>query len=187
MVRNILLPTGTKLFKNALFLRSSTGEFLISGCDTQRANTNIEMAQFWSRFLGCKMREVPRIATKRFLDINIEYIDQHIDDPVAKADWYGHVTSELTSKKRRISPRTFIDEYVPEEHRARFEDLLERRRFPLKAFDLDTSDVKNRLRRLLYRTRNGAHVSVPFDKPELVQIEAERIVILDSVSTVGRQ
>ena len=187
MVRNILLPTGTKLFKNALFLRGGNGEFLISGCDTQRANTNVEMAQFWSRFLGCQMREVPRIATKRFLDINIEYIDHHIENPVTKADWYSHVTSELTSKKRRISPRAYIDDYVPEEHRVPFEELLKQRRFPLKAFDLDTSDVKNRLRRLLYRTRNGAHVSVPFDKPELVQIETERIVILDSLSTVGRQ
>jgi len=188
VVRDLLLTTGTKLFKNALFLRSgANGEFLISGCDTQRANTNIEMAQFWSKFLGCQMREVPRIATKRFLDINIEYIDQHIDDPVAKADWYSHVTSELTSKKRRISPRAYIDDYVPEDHRVPFEELLKQRRFPLNAFDLDTSDVKHRLRRLLYRTRNGAHVSVPFDKPELLQIETERIVILDSLSTVGRK
>src|ERR1017187_2431050 len=115
------------------------------------------------------------------------YIDQHVEDPVTKADWYSHVTSELTSKKRRISPRGFIDDYVPEEHRAPFEELLKQRRFPLKAFDLDTSDVKSRLRRLLYRTRSGAHVSVPFDKPELIQIEVERIVILDSLSSVGRQ
>ena len=187
VVRDLLLTTGTKLFKNALFLRSGSGDddFLISACDTQRSTTNIEMAQFWSSFLGCELKEAPRIATKRFFELNREYIKTSVPDAVEKSNWYDHTVSELKSQKRSILPRQFIEDYVPRHHQQPFEDFLRENKFPLRQFSLDASDIASKLRRLSYHTDRGATVSVPADEQDIVSIEADRIIVTDPVSSVG--
>lgn len=187
VVRDLLLTTGTKLFKNALFLRTGPADddFSIAGCDTQRWTTYVEMAQFWFSFLGCELQVAPRIATKRFFELNREYIKTHVTDPVEKSDWYDHTVSEMKSQKRSISPRQFIDDYVPRHHQQPFEDFLRERKFSLRQFALDASDIASKLRRLSYHTDRGATVSVPADAQDIISVEAERIIVADPVSSVG--
>ena len=183
VVRDLILTTSKRVFKNVLFLRTSEGSFLIRACDIQQ--TDIEIAQFWRNFLGCDFKVVGRILTKRFYELNQEYIDKFVSDPTEKAAWWQSTLSELSSRKKAIDPNEYIESYVPPPHQPRFEKFLTEHDFPLKPFRLDTSVIVSHLRRIMYRGVKGSIVSVPADKKELIKIESERIVVADSVETVG--
>src|ERR1019366_4366425 len=95
---NLVLTDGTRLFKSALFVRKSQDEddFAALACDTQRPfGSSDELAQFWLRFLGCKVAEEPRVATKKFFEAALDYVNTALTDPVEKATFYDHVVSEL--------------------------------------------------------------------------------------------
>ena len=124
---NLVLTEGTRLFKAALFVRTGPGgdDFGSAACDSQRPfGSTDELAQFWLRFLGCKLTEEPRVATKKFFEAALVYVNDAITDPVEKTKVYDHVISELTSEKKSFSPRTFIEEYIPKTHRESFESFL---------------------------------------------------------------
>lgn len=184
VVHDLLLTTTTKLFKNALFVRAAGDEFGITACDTQRSSTNLEIARFWARFLGCEVKEEPRVATRRFYDLNMQYIREHVGDPIAKNEWAEHTISELKSQKKVISPRKFIEDYVPLEHRQPFEEFLGEKRFPLRQFGLNTEDIKRKLTTRAYHTARGAKVTVPADATEIIEIEQERIVVADPLTSI---
>ena len=184
LVQDLMLPSATKLFKNALFLRGAGEEFAITACDTQRSTTNLEIARFWARFLGCEVKEEPRVATKRFYEINMQYIRESVKDPIAMNTWAEHTVSELKSNKKVISPRKFIEDYVPEAHRQPFEDFLQQKRFPLRQFGLNTLDISRKLAMRAYHTSRGAKVVVPADAADILTIERERIIVSDSLSSI---
>jgi hypothetical protein len=91
----------------------------------------------------------------------------------------------LNSRKSSLSPRQFIEEHVPEGHQQAFEDFLKENAFSLKQFSLDTSAIASHLRRLLFRGVKGTIVSVQADQADLVTVESDRIVVADSVASVG--
>lgn len=68
VLENLVLTDGTRLFNSALFVKAGTQleDFEGIGCDDQRSfGSTDELAQFWLRFLGCRLREEPRVTTKR--------------------------------------------------------------------------------------------------------------------------
>jgi hypothetical protein len=187
---NLVLTEGTRLFKAALFVRTGPGgdDFSSAACDSQRPfGSTDELAQFWLRFLGCKLTEEPRVATKKFFEAALVYVNDVITDPVEKTRVYDHVISELTSEKKSFSPRSFIEEYVPKAHRESFETFLKERHVTLKQFTLDTSEISGRLRRRSYHTSKGVEVRVPEDEADLIEIGEERIVISDTVTRVDHK
>lgn len=186
---NLVLTEGTRLFKAALFVRTGPGDddFSSGACDSQRPfGSTDELAQFWLRFLGCKLVEEPRVATKKFFEATLNYVNEAITDPVEKTKVYDHVMSEMSWKKT-LSPRTFIEEYVPKAHRESFENFLKERHVSLKQFQLDTSEIASRIRRRSYHTAKGAEVRVPEDQAEIVSVKEESIVIADTLTRVDHK
>jgi hypothetical protein len=111
---NLVLTGGTKLFKNALFVRTGPhdGNFSALAVDNQRSfAATVAMAQFWQKFLGCKLREEPRITTKKFYEASVAYLNRYISDPVEMTQIYEHIVSELSSQKPTLSPKSFIEVY----------------------------------------------------------------------------
>lgn len=188
VLENLVLTDGTRLFKSALFLKSGKEPQDFDGvaCDDQRPfGSTDELAQFWMRFMGCRVKEEPRVATKRFFEIAVRYVNDVVTDPVEKNTIYEHVISELKSQKKHLSPKRFIEEYLPAEHQQRFTDFLGEHRLPLHQFVLDVSAIERRLRRRSFHTAKGVTVTVPVDDPTIVVVEAERIVVNDTVTKVG--
>jgi hypothetical protein len=185
---NLVLTGGTKLFKNALFLRTGPNEqnFKAIACDNQRSfASTIAMAQFWQKFLGCKLREEPRIVTKNFYEAAVGYINANITDPVEMTDVYEHIVSELKSQKHTLSPKAFIEDYIPAPHRQPFEEHLKAHHVTLQQFTVDTTEIARRLKRRTYYTTKGASVTIPAEEPAVqVLIGDEQITVLDSVETV---
>lgn len=161
---NLVLTEGTRLFKAALFVRTGPAgdDFSSGACDSQRPfGSTDELAQFWLRFLGCKLIEDPRVSTKKFFEAALTYVNVSITDPIEKTKVYDHVMSEMSSEKKTFSPKTFIEEYVPKAHRESFENFLKEQQVSLKQFHLDTSEIAGRIRRRSYHTAKGVEVRVP--------------------------
>jgi hypothetical protein len=189
VLTNLVLTDGTRFFKSALFHRKGDGpdEFSALACDDQlRPSADEQMAQFWKRFLGCRVVEDARITTEKFFNASIEYISDVIPDPVLKASIYEHVLSELKSNKKQFSPRTFIETYFPEEHQRPFRVFLEERNVTLRQFPLDTSEIANRLKRKSFVTVKGAVVTVPADQSDIVTVQKHKIIVSDTVKRVSK-
>jgi hypothetical protein len=190
VLNNLILTDGTRFFKTALFHRKGEGDsdFSALACDDQlRPGSGDQMAQFWQRFLGSRLIEQPRVATKRFFEASMEYISDVITDPIVKTDVYEHVLSQLKAPKKTFAPKTFINEYIPEEHQQPFRVFLEERNVSLRQFGLDISEIEGKLRRKSYITPKGAVVTAPADEPDLVTVQKHRIIVNDTLSRVSKK
>ncbi len=183
---NLVLTDGTRLFKSALFLRVGKDAFRMSVCDSQAgAGTSTDVAQFWLRFLGCAFIEEPRVQTQKWFDATIEYLNDVVTDAVVKNDIYEHLMSELKSSRTTVSPKRFIENFMPEAHRGPYKKFLESSGIPLQQFVKDTSDIAAKLKRRAFHTSNGVTVTAPADKEDLVQIKATQIIVQDKLKSVS--
>jgi hypothetical protein len=187
---NLVLTDGTRLFKSAMFLRLGKGddEFIASACDTQlNVVSSDDMAKFWLRYLGCTFTIEPRIATQRFYEVSVRFINESVSDPVLKNDLYEHLQSQLKSEKKTFSPRSFIEEYVRRDYRQPFQNFLESNNISLANFTKDISDIDPRLRRQAYHTARGATISVPIEAAEVVEVGKNQITVNDTLVHVGHK
>ncbi|MGC0778515.1 MAG: nucleoid-associated protein, partial [Candidatus Acidiferrum sp.] len=185
---NLVLTDGTRLFKTALFIRTGDGDddFVAAACDTQlNVVSSDDMAKFWLRFLGCTFAIEPRVATQRFYDSTLSFINENVTNPIHKNDLYEHLHSQLKASKKTFSPLGFIEDYVPTEYHTSLREHLTAARVPFTSFTKDLSDISAGLRRLAYHTKRGALVSVPAEAEELVDIAKDRITVKDTLLRVG--
>jgi hypothetical protein len=162
-------------------------DFVAVCCDDQsRVTASSDMAKFWLRFLGCRVTLEPKVATERFYDSTVRFINENITDPVAKTDLYEHLHSQLKSAKREFVPKSFIADFIPNDFQKEFAKYLEAANIPLTAFTKDLSDIDGRIRRHSYRTKRGAVLTVPSDQvSELIDVESERIVVKDQLVSIN--
>jgi len=187
---NLVLTDGTRLFKTAMFVRSGEGDddFRASACDSQlRISASDDMARFWLRFLGCTFTLDPRVATQRFYDSALGFINDEVTDSMDKNDLYEHLHSQMKADRRTFSPKEFIEEYVPEDYHEAFREHLKRTGAPVANFTKDISDIRGRLRRLSYRTAQGAIVQVPAESAEIVDVQPDQIIVKDTLSSVDHK
>lgn len=184
---NLILTDGTRLFKSALFIRTGPkdDDFKAAACDSQRTIvTSEDVARFWLRFLGCVVTEEPRVSTEKWFDASIRFVNEQVTDPIIKNDIYEHIQSELKSNRKTVSPKRFIEDYVPASHRTAYEAFLKDNGVALHAFDKDISDIKGQLRRSAFHTARGVTVTAPEEAAELVEISKQRIVVNDQLLSV---
>lgn len=184
---NLVLTDGTRLFKSALFLREGSN-IDCRACDSQGDTSGRgDMARFWLAFLGCRFIEDPAISTQKWFDVSVDFVNQCVDDPVAKQGLYEHIVSELNSNRQMVSPRRFISDYVKRELRQPYENYLREHNAPLQRFSKDTADIQPKLRRLSYHTAEGLAVVVPADKEDLVEVGRSQILVRDTLRTISRK
>jgi 37-kD nucleoid-associated bacterial protein len=185
---NLVLTDSTRLFKAAMFIRSGRDTFRSAVCEGQRnVGTSNEVAHFWMRFLGCQFVEEPRIATQRWFDATVQFVNDVVTDAVVKNDIYEHLMSELKSTRATVSPKKFIEAYLPEAYGASYKAFLDERRVSLTTFEKDNSDIENRLRRRSLHTSRGVTVSMPVAEASLVEVEAEQIVVHDQLRSIAQK
>lgn len=187
---NLVLADGTRLFKTAIFLRTGKGDddFRAAACDSQlNVTSSDEVAKFWLRFLGCMFVVEPRVATQRFYDSALGFINQAVTDPILKNDLYEHLHSQLKAEKKTFSPHSFIEEYVPDEYGEPFREHLKSDRVSMVNFNKDLSDIRSRLRRRSYHTVQDAMISVPAERAELVDVKENQIIVNDTLTSVDQK
>jgi hypothetical protein len=189
VLEDLVLTDGTRLFKTAAFLRVGDGDddFEMAACDSQhRVTDSDDMARFWLRYLGCKLLEDPRVATSKFYNTTIEFINTVIAEPIMRTQLYDSLHAELRSNKAQVVPKTFIQEYIPEELKTPYHAFLEDHHVSLVPFPKDNVDIKGKLRRSTYLSEQGVVVSAPADRENLVEITDAAIVVQDKLKRVGR-
>ena len=173
-----------------MFVRTGKGadDFRSAACDAQLGGASSEdMAKFWLRFLGGVFTIEPRVATQRFFDASLDFINGVVTDPIQKNDIYEHLHSQLKVAKKSFAPRSFIEEYVPQELQGLFRDHLKGMNISLTAFAKDVSDIQTRLRRQAFHTERGVLVSVPAENSQVVKVTKEQIVVNDSLLHVDHR
>jgi len=185
---NLVFTDGTRLFKSSLFINTGSGEFRSAVCDSQRSvMASTDMGRFWLKYLGCRVTVEPRIATQRWFDTTIEFINDHVTDPIVKNDLYEHLQSELKSNKKKVSPNKFIEDCFPDNYRTEYKGFLKDKGVLLQAFEKDVSDITSKITRKLLRTTKGVTVTVPADEDNLVEIKSEQILIRDPLQTIEKR
>jgi hypothetical protein len=186
---DLVLTDGTRLFKTAAFLRTGAGDddFLLTACDSQhRVTDSSEMARFWIKYLGCALKEDPRVSTSKFYNTSIEFINTVITDPVLRTELYDSLHAELRSNKKTLVPKTFIDEYIPQEVKKEYREFLNEHHVSMTTFEKDVLDIKSKLKRKTFHSENGVVVSAPEASENLVEVTEESIVVQDRLRKVGR-
>jgi hypothetical protein len=189
VLEDLVLTDGTKLFKTAAFLRTgnSDDDFLMTACDNQhRVTDSSDMARFWIKYLGCILREDPRVATSKFYNATIEFINSVITEPVMRTQLYDSLHSELRSNKLHVVPKSFIQEYVPVELSKPYQEFLQERHVSLSSFPKDIVDIKSKVTRSTFLSEKGVVVSAPAASEELVTVTEETIIVQDRLKSVGR-
>lgn len=184
---NLILTDGTRLFKTALFLRTGKGEdhFIGLACDNQRTVvTSDDVARFWLRYLGCRVTEEPRVTTQKWYEASVRFVNEQVLDPVVKNDLYEHIHSELKSNKKSLSPKTFMEDRLPEPYRKPYQAHLKDWGVSLQSFEKDTKDIQARLRRRAYHTEGGVSVIAPEEEANLVEVAKKQIVVHDQLLSI---
>lgn len=189
VLEDLVLTDGTKLFKSALFVQAGAGPEGVTAvaCDGQRSYTHTdELAQFWIRFLGCTLREEPRITTKKFFEATLSYINHHVaDDAELKNDLYEHIVSEMKTQRGTFAPKKFIEDYIPQDHRGPFHAFLEEQHVSMNQFNVDICEIKAHLKRRSLETATGIRITVPPEASQSVEVKKNHVVIADTVVSVG--
>ena len=187
MLNDLVLTDGTRLFKAAMFIRSGSGDddFRASVCDDQlNVLSSNDLAKYWMSFLGSACTVEPRVATQKFFDSAVDFINTTVTDPVTKSEIYDALQSELKSQKATFSPQSFIQEYIPSDFKKGFREHLKTEGIPLTAFKKHTSDIQGKLKRRAYETTKGGFISVPEEIADIVEIRPHDILVKDSVLNV---
>ncbi len=192
---NLVLTEGTRLFKAALFERTGTGadDFAAAACDSQKlVSTADDVAKFWLKFLGCTVSEQPRVRTARFFATVVDFANEVVTDGVERNTLYEHLVSELKSQPHALSPRRFMEDYLPGNLRPAFQQFFEDKHVPMTQFSKDLQDVQNHLKRRTLITTRGVNITAPVAEDGtieqgLIDVGDERIVVNDSLERVGRK
>jgi 37-kD nucleoid-associated bacterial protein len=184
---NLVLTDGTRLFKSALFLTNGAALDCLA-CDSQSdPMSRSDAAKCWLAFLGCRFVVDPAIATQKWFDTSVDFVNQEVQDPIEKQALYEHLVSELNSNRPSVSPKKFVQDYVKRDLRQPYEDFLKENDAPMRQFSKDTSDIQSKLRRLSYHTHEGLALIVPVDKENLVEVAKTQIVVRDTLQTISRK
>jgi hypothetical protein len=190
---NLVLTEGTRLFKAALFERTGEEEFAAAASDSQKVvSTADDVARFWLRFLGCTVSEQPRVRTARFFNTVVGFANEVVTDGVERNTLYEHLVSELKSQRHAVSPRRFMEDYLPGDLRPAFQRFLEEKKVPMTQFTKDLEDVRSQLKRRTLITTRGVNITAPVAEDGMIEeglidVGDARIVVNDSLERVGRK
>lgn len=161
-VRPVTLPEAAKVFKAAIFPQaSSLGRLEAQVSDHQRdANTyGEEIAEFFLKFLGCKLRDTADRATLAFVERSEKAVNE-IADEGARARYTTMLIAELQSESKVIDPQEIAKKMAPQ-HRDAFLDAFKAPDGSVPIITKDLSRVSARLDNVLYEFAGGIKVFGP--------------------------
>jgi hypothetical protein len=190
-LRDLMLTKKTKVFKVGLFAPSSDSggiEGLVS--DTQKGAGTTVAFFFLSQFLGCRLKEVPEVTTKRFFDATAKFINEDVDDPREKARYQVALVAELQNAHRSISPEGFANTNVATDDRPRFLERVAEEGVTARSFVKNASLVEPILHKIQWIFEGGISVMAPPSQVgEQLQVDARddgrtRMEIVDKLRDV---
>ena len=190
-LRDLMLTDKTRVFKVGFFVQEGSTLGSIHGLvsDNQSAQWHkSDVADFFLRgFLGCELREEPRVTTRNYLDATEEWINSSVTDPVSKTRYEVATLAEMQRNVSSINPRTFAHQHLELPDRQSYINHLQERQVPVTEFPKDNSMIEPRLRRISMELESGVVIlgktDVFEEKVHITEIDTgeSRIEIIDRV------
>ena len=188
---DLMLTDKTRVFKVGFFVQEGNTLESIDGLvsDNQSAQWHkSDVADFFLRgFLGCKLREEPRVTTRNYLDATEEWINSFVTDPVTKSRYAVAALAEMQRNVGSINPRVFADQNLELADRQPYIGHLQERQVPVTEFPKDNSMVESRLKRISMELESGVVIlgrtDVFQEKVTITEMDSgqSRIEIVDRV------
>jgi len=156
-IKNLMLTKKTKLFKIVLFFIE--GENIVGYlCDQQSNFENKEVANFFLiDFLGCKLKEEPKVTTKKFFNTASDFINNDFLKDNEKIDMHIHLISELTNNTQTINTFNFAKKYLPKERLQEFMNSLCDKHIPT-IFTKDITMIEDKIKKVRYEFECGIKI-----------------------------
>lgn len=181
-LKDLVLTDRTRVYKLALFVvipgEEEAYDAAASDNQTGYGSYNEVASFFLNRFLGCKLLKDPEIATKYFYEATEDFINEKIEDPMLRAQYYGHVVSELQSQTPTVSTEQFAETYLPVEIRQEYVEHLEAKEVPAN-FPKNNELINKRLKKTMYEFNSGIRVIAPNESAD----ERIKLTSLDNGET----
>lgn len=188
-LNDLMISGKTRILKASVFVMNGTTVNSLHGrvADDQRgAAYGHDVASFFlAKFLGCKLRVEPRVATREVFTATEEFINEKVADPERKSQYTLALLAEMQSQGTSVRPRTFSEQFFKEEDQTPYRKFLKEREIDAdQSVKKDLSLIENRITRVKMETEGGLML---FGRAELisdrVDVEQDRVVIRDQVVT----
>jgi hypothetical protein len=173
-LEDITLTDSTRVFKASLFPRPGDGGVmgLVSDDQLDSSTTGREVAEYFlKRFLGCRLRETAPIATKRFVESAISFVNT-LEDDEKKVRYEAAIFSELNSNEPNVNPEELATKHLDVEDRDNFVARFREDDGRVRLIPKDIELVRSTVRRSWVELDNGVRVSGP---PDAVQLAVQAI------------
>ena len=166
ILRDLVLTERTRVYKLALFVSipGKEADYDAAASDNQTGYGSYnEVATFFpNKFLGCKLRKEPEVATKHFYEAAEAFVNEKVEDPLLRSQYHGHVVSELLSQSPTVSTEQFAENFLPVDLRKSFVDHLKSSEVPAN-FPKNNELIDKKLKKTLYEFQSGIRVIAPND------------------------
>jgi 37-kD nucleoid-associated bacterial protein len=154
-LRDLMLGRGTRIFKASLFVTGEETpgslEGRVSDDQSAIADQSGGVANFFLRkFLGCKLKEAPDVATRMFFETSQQWINA-IEDPVKRGRYEGALIAQMNHQSNSVVPSTFADGNLDSEDRRLFREHLAEHKAPTTRFIKDTRLIAPKIRQMSIR------------------------------------
>jgi hypothetical protein len=189
-----MLTGKTRVFKVGLFSQVGGTSGPVEGlvCDKQKGYDTTVASFFLERFLGCQLKELPELTTKRFLEATERFIHDDVQEPEKKARYQVALAAELGSTRTTVSPQTFANNNLEADDRASFIDKVAEAGVSQPSFSKDNTLVASHLRRIQWSFSSGVAVlASPDNVGREIQLEdlddgRTRLEVTDPTSAAYR-
>ncbi len=156
--RDLMLTGKTRVFKVGLFAPERSGEVEGLVCDKQKGYGATVAYFFLERFLGCQLKELPEVTTKRFFEATERFINDDVLEPETKARYQVALAAELGGTRTTVSPQAFANTNLEPDDRTAFMNKVAEAGVTQPSFAKDNSLVRSHLQRIQWSFRSGVAV-----------------------------
>lgn len=159
-LRDLMLGKNTRVFKASIFTVPASGlDGLVS--DAQKNDPNADVASFFlHRFLGCRLKTAPDIATRAFFTATQDFINT-LEDAEKQARYEIALLAAMNTPTRTMMPGMVANQMDTHDRQA-YRNYLGAHAAPTGRFDKDTRLISAQLRQMVFGFKSsGLRLSGP--------------------------
>lgn len=163
-VREITLQRDAHVFKAAIFDRAHTLASLAPVVSDDQRDPKLhgsEIATFFLRFIGCKLRDTPERATKTYLEKVEQFVNTQVPEEELRKRLMLHVISELGGNTSEIDPSEVASRYLPVELQDGFVGMFRHPDGSVPVVPKDDTLVRARIRTVVAEFSGDIRLSGP--------------------------
>ena len=165
MVEHLIGIRGANVFKVGLFYckpkNDGGGGLVIKGvlADTQIQDEKKVADFYFKDFLGCKFVNDSKQQTSKFYYGTLNMISETVPSPLEQIRAHNNLAAFIQSEFELLEPKQYIEMYVPEENRTKYENYYKSKDIELNGFKKDISPIKRGMVKEKILFENGISIS----------------------------